>query len=617
MFMANWNKVEAATGYRLDVSSDAAFTTFVEGFQDLDVGAVTGRAVTELAPGTEYFYRVRQYGGAATGSTVATGEAVTQPANGLNIVATFDPSITGNPNAAAIEACINRAIGILENLFNDPLTVPIRFRYSTTDADGTPLGAGVNARSRYAIYLKPWNTYVNSLRADARTSNDAVANTYLPTALPPGYTNVVVTSANGRALGFTDTPQAQCADGSVQNGCPYDGIVTLNSSNSFQWTRPPAAGSYDAQRSLEHEMDEVLGLGSFRDCSYCMNNSGLRPQDLFGFSAAGNRSYLLTGLRYFSINNGNTRIVDFNQQGGDKGDWASPACPQQHPYTQNASACTGQYSDVATTSPEGINLDVIGYNLGSGTAAGSRFDFNRDGKPDYVLYSASTHRTLLWYLNNNTFLSSAYGPTLPAGWRLVDVADFNRDGKPDYLLYNPSTHQSVIWYLNNNAFASSAYGPTLPGGWEPVVVGDFNSDGKPDYVIYNASTRQTVVWYMNNNVYVSGDNGPTLLAGWKLAGTADFNGDGKTDYLLYNASTRQSAIWYLSGVARIGTAYGPTAASGYTLVGATDFNGDGKTDFVIFSPSTGRTALWYLNNNVKTSSSYGPIISSGWVLAAP
>ena len=30
---------------------------------------------------------------------------------------------------------------------------------------------------------------------------------------------------------------------------------------------------------------------------------------------------------------------------------------------QNAFACTGQSADIAATSPEGINLDVIGYNL--------------------------------------------------------------------------------------------------------------------------------------------------------------------------------------------------------------------------------------------------------------
>ena len=51
---------------------------------------------------------------------------------GLNVHPTFDSSITGNSNAAAIEAMINRAIAIYESLFSDPVTIQIRFRYSTT-----------------------------------------------------------------------------------------------------------------------------------------------------------------------------------------------------------------------------------------------------------------------------------------------------------------------------------------------------------------------------------------------------------------------------------------------------------------------------------------------------
>jgi hypothetical protein len=40
-------------------------------------------------------------------------------------------------------------------------------------------------------------------------------------------------------------------------------------------------------------------------------------------------------------------------------------------------------------------------------------------KPDYVLYNAATAKTVIWYLNNNVFVSAALGPTLPAGWSLV------------------------------------------------------------------------------------------------------------------------------------------------------------------------------------------------------
>lgn len=59
-------------------------------------------------------------------------------------------------------------------------------------------------------------------------------------------------------------------------------------------------------------------------------------------------------------------------------------------------------------------------------------------------------------------IGSAFGPTPPGGWVLVAAADFDSNGKPDYLRYNPGTRQTVIWYLNNNVFVSAAFGPTIP-----------------------------------------------------------------------------------------------------------------------------------------------------------
>ena len=148
------------------------------------------------------------------------------------------------------------------------------------------------------------------------------------------------------------------ANGRVGNGGPFDGIVTLNSAISYQFTRPTSASNFDAQRSTEHEMDEIIGFGSHA------SPSDLRPQDLFSWSSAGHRNISSTGTRYFSINGGSTNIVNFSQDSsGDLGDWLSTACPQAHPYVQNAFGCAGQSSDVTATSPEGINLDVIGYDL--------------------------------------------------------------------------------------------------------------------------------------------------------------------------------------------------------------------------------------------------------------
>src|SRR5207245_2264899 len=159
-----------------------------------------GRAVTGLNPGTTYYYRARPYTAAGSGRYSNVMTATTEAPTGLIINATFDSSVINSPNSAAIQAMINGAIAIYESLFSDPVTIQIRFRYSTTEPDGTPLPTGLLAESRYVVYNVPWNDFISALRADARTSSDNMANASLPGGAL--FTNIVPSSANGRAVGL-------------------------------------------------------------------------------------------------------------------------------------------------------------------------------------------------------------------------------------------------------------------------------------------------------------------------------------------------------------------------------------------------------------------------------
>ena len=150
-------------------------------------------------------------------------------------------------------------------------------------------------------------------------------------------------------------------------------------------------------------------------------STDLRPARFVQLVVGWRQEYhFFSDTRYFSIDGGSNNIVGFNQTPpGDFGDWLSEACPQIHPNVQNAFICHGQSSDISATSPEGINLDVIGYDLigapiAAGAARAAVADFNGDGKPDYVLGNPGTGQTAIWYLNNNVYAGGA-GPPNSSG----------------------------------------------------------------------------------------------------------------------------------------------------------------------------------------------------------
>ncbi len=358
-FLAKWQTAPGATGYRLDVSISPSFDSYVGNYRDLDIGNVTSQIVSGLDRGTQYYYRVRPYNSSGIGANSETARAATaSTTSGLVIVPTFDSTITNDPRSSAIQTMIISTIQAYQALFNDPITVSIRFRLSAFHLEGDPMGNLVGSSNSCSLPVD-WDAVVTALKADGKTANDAAAYSTLPTS--PLTSKIVIRTANGRAIGL-DTPTGMFADASVGVGGPYDGIITLNPAHPLQFTRPVSADNFDARTFLEHEIDEVLGLGSH------LNSPApqfLDPLDLFSWASLNARNTTTSGVRHFSIDRGLHFIVQFNQDPeGDFGDFDSDGfCPANRLYVQNAFNCPGQSPEVSATSPEGIILDTIGYDL--------------------------------------------------------------------------------------------------------------------------------------------------------------------------------------------------------------------------------------------------------------
>ena len=272
------------------------------------------------------------------------------PAQGnLVINATFDSTITGDPNAATIESTINSAIALYEASFSDPVTVTINFQ---------EMAGGLGQNSSYFIPGVPYSTFRAMLATAATTANDTNALVHLPAGSDNpvnGSTTIALNLPNGRALGFSgpdwDPPPGQT-----------DGIVFLNTSimNLDRTSIDPS--KFDLFAVVAHEIDEVLGLTSALDG---LANGDPAPtgdvqvMDLFRYDQNGSRSFstAIASQAWFSLD-GTTRLVRFNQDAtGDFHDWYSPG--GQTPRVQDAFATPGATPDPTV---ELLALDVIGYH---------------------------------------------------------------------------------------------------------------------------------------------------------------------------------------------------------------------------------------------------------------
>ncbi len=269
------------------------------------------------------------------------------------ITPTFDTTITSDPNAAKIEASINRVIQAFEDSFSDNITVNITFAESTSGLGGSSKPVGTF----------DYTSYLAALKSHATTADDNTAIASLPAGPNTpvggsGNSSVLVTAALQNALGLA---------GAVSS----DGSISLNTSTmNLDRTSTQDSSKYDLMDTTAHEIDEILAGGSAMDqqVNGATANSTIEPLDLFRYSANGTRSYdtQATTTSYFSIDGGATNLVGFNQYAPDSkhlndfGDWFSNngAGNSVNAHVQDSNAQPGQYD---TLSVELRRLDVLGY----------------------------------------------------------------------------------------------------------------------------------------------------------------------------------------------------------------------------------------------------------------
>ncbi len=271
-FSANWAAATGATKYRLDVSTDNAFGSFVSGFSSLDVGNVTTKSVTGLAVGTTYYYRVRAENGSgqsANSGTITT--ATTTPT--IVITGSFTPFTTTFGTASAAQSISVSGSNLLANI---TVTAPTNYEVSQT-------AGGASGYAASQVLTQSGGT-VPSTTVYVRIAASA------PVGSPAGNVSASSTSATTQNAAVSGTVSA--AAPTVTTTSPATNISTTSVTLGGNITN--TGGSNATVRGFEYSTTNgfangsgtpVSESGSFSTGAYTLPVTGLTPGTIYYFKA--------------------------------------------------------------------------------------------------------------------------------------------------------------------------------------------------------------------------------------------------------------------------------------------------------------------------------------------
>lgn len=227
---------------------------------------------------------------------------------------------------------------------------------------------------------------------------------------------------------------------------------------------------------------------------------------------------------------------------------------------------------------------VLAQNWGGSTFTPVEGDYDGDGKSDYAVVT-TVDGYYYWYVILSSTGGLYYRQWGIAGDQFV-VNDYNGDGKDEIAVYRQGA-----WYIlyDTGNVGVSFWG--LPG--DVPVPGDYDGDGSADVAIWRPSDG---MWWILYSGWATGD-APNYYAAeqWGLPGdiplVGNFRGDHRADLTVWRPGL---GMWFTREVGSDPTSDFEMMQWGLygdiPIVG--DFNGDGITDFTVFRPGP---ALWIPN----------------------
>jgi len=177
-FTANWTLVTGASNYFIDVSLATDFSTFVTGYQNKQLAIVNSEAITGLAAGNTYYYRVRSKNDGGTSSNSTASSQLLIPATPIGIDATNQQANSFKVNWQAAQGATSYLldVSLASSNFNPSLS-------SYTDKPITlgtsEIVSGLTPNTEYRYRVKAVN--------GAGTSPNSIPIPVSTTAQPSGF----------------------------------------------------------------------------------------------------------------------------------------------------------------------------------------------------------------------------------------------------------------------------------------------------------------------------------------------------------------------------------------------------------------------------------------------
>ncbi len=566
-FIATWNAVPGAIGYRLDVATDQAFTSFIQGFNNLDVGNVLSSTVTGTVPGTNCFYRVRAYtsGGISANSQIIS---VSVPELTPFQLATPRTVLTGSNPSASVTADLNGdSIPDVAVANQSSSTISVfmgngdgTFRPPTTLASGSQplriIAADLNKDGWLDLVTVNYGGGGLSVFMATGSGEFATAAT-----VPLFATPLDVAAGDFTGDGKIDlaVPSPQ---GSSVSILPGNGNGTFGEALSISTTYPP-----ERLAAADFNGDGKLDLALTTSFSIYMVMLGA------GDGTFPTKTYTITSYRTLQI---------------AAGDLSSDGKQDLVVVTADIASGAGTCSTLVL---QGVGDGALNAQppLACGTfpQALTLTDLNSDTIPDILVPSNSGDNLYLYIGNGNNTFKTAVQYDSPKLVTAMAIADFNSDGRLDIGLASFNDSTFTVFPQNANGTFSGAPAASFSADGAPIslAAGDFNKDGFLDVAGSIPNSNRAIAYYGNGSGSLTSktvieivNQQNTYIPGGILA--TDLNNDGSSDLV----TTGKGTITIAAALSTTGNVFQPPtfyqADTAQNRAVSGDFNGDGMVDVV-------------------------------------